>query len=58
MKALPIFWLVCGLAFAGACFYGYRQLLSSGDNAEQMTHQIQSKKQSQQQLEEKNKKAN
>lgn len=24
-------------------FYGYRQLLSSGDNAEQMTHQIQSK---------------
>lgn len=58
MKALPIFWLVCGFAFAGACFYGYRQLLSSGDNAEQMTHQIQSKKQSQQQLEEKNKQAN
>ncbi len=58
IRTLPIFWLVCGLAFAGACFYGYRQLLSSGDNAKQMTHQIQPEKQSRKHLEEKNKQAN
>ena len=59
IKALPVLWFVFGLAFAGACFVGYRQLSSSNDNAaEQMTHQIQSKQESQQQLDKKNGLAN
>lgn len=58
IKALPLIYFICGLCFAGACFVGYRQLLSSDDNAKQMTHQIQSKEKSQQQLKEKKKLAN
>jgi sortase A len=58
IKALPLIFFLCGLCFAGACFVGYRQLLSSDDNAKQMTHQIQSKEKSQQQLNEKRKQAN
>lgn len=57
IKALPIFWLICGVAFAAASFVGYCQLRSSDDNAKQMTHHIQSKQQSQQQLRSKNQQA-
>lgn len=58
LKALPILWFVCGLALAAASWFGYRQLLNSNDNAEQMTHQIQTKEQTKQQLEAKNDYAN
>lgn len=58
IKALPLIFFLGGLCFAGACFVGYRQLLSSDDNAKQMTHQIQSREKSQQQLNEKKKQAN
>lgn len=58
IKYLPVLWFVCGLAFAAASFFGYRQLLSSNDNAKQMTHQIQTKDQTKQQLESKNTVAN
>lgn len=58
IKYLPVLWFVCGLAFAAASFFGYRQLLSSNDNAKQMTHQIQTKEQTKQQLESKNAVAN
>lgn len=57
-KVLPVLLLVFGLIFAGASFYGYRLLLSNEDNAEQMTHQIQSKKASQQRTKDKNEMAN
>lgn len=57
IKALPIFWLICGVAFAAASYVGYCQLRSSDDNAKQMTHHIQSKQQSQQQLKNKNQQA-
>ncbi len=58
IKVSPVLWFICGLVFASACVVGYRQLQSSDDNAKQMTHQIQSKKQSQQQAKSKNDQGN
>lgn len=58
IKILPVLWFVCGLAFAAASVFGYRQLLSSSDNAKLMTHPIQTKEQTKQQLDTKNDYAN
>lgn len=57
-KILPTLLLVFGLIFAGSSYYGYRLLLSNGDNAKHMTHRIQPNKNSQQRIIKKNKQAN
>lgn len=58
IKVLPVLWFICGLVFAVACVFGYRQLLSSNENAKQMIHRVQTKEQTKQQLDTKNDQAN
>lgn len=56
-KVLPFLWLVLGVVFSGACYYGQYSLLHSNDNDNQMTHQIESNKTSQKRREELSEKA-
>lgn len=56
-KVLPFLWLVLGVVFSGACYYGQYSLLHSNDNDNQMTHQIESNKTSQKRRDELSKKA-
>lgn len=58
LKALPVLWLVAGIVFGVASYYGYHLLKNADRNAEQLTHQIERKKTSQKRRDEKTKEAN
>lgn len=42
-ELLPILWLICGVLFFVASYYGYQLLLHANEQAEQLTYPIESK---------------
>lgn len=42
-EALPILWLICGVLFFVASYYGYELLLHANEQVEQLTYPIESK---------------
>lgn len=58
LKALPILWLVAGIVFGVGSYYGYDLMKNADRNAEQLTHQIEKKKTSQELRNQKTKEAN